>query len=67
MRWWPDRRAANRHLGKSERETAGAPSSAQRHTHFLDSRRIAAVARPARLVLLLVDEFAALGRLEPLK
>jgi type IV secretion system protein VirD4 len=34
------RRAANRHLGKSEREAAGVLSSAQRHTHFLDSARI---------------------------
>ncbi|WP_394762112.1 type IV secretory system conjugative DNA transfer family protein, partial [Phenylobacterium sp.] len=34
------RRAANRHLGKSEREAAGVLSSAQRHTHFLDSVRI---------------------------
>ena len=28
-------RAANRHLGKSDREAAGVLSSAQRHTHFL--------------------------------
>jgi len=34
------RRAANRHLGKSEREASGVLSSAQRHTHFLDSARI---------------------------
>ncbi|SSC70160.1 unnamed protein product [Ciceribacter sp. T2.26MG-112.2] len=33
-------RAANRHLGKSEREAAGVLSSAQRHTHFLDSPRM---------------------------
>ncbi len=33
-------RAANRHLGKSDREAAGVLSSAQRHTHFLDSPRI---------------------------
>ena len=107
-------RAANRHLGKSDREAAGVLSSAQRHTHFLDSPRMAAVmehsdfgfaelkertcslflvlppdrldayarwlrlmvaqslsalartsARPERLpVLFLLDEFAALGRLE---
>lgn len=36
-------RAANRQLGKSEREAAGVLSSAQRHTHFLDSQRMAAV------------------------
>lgn len=110
------RRAANRHLSKSDREAAGVLSSAQRHTHFLDSARInAAMARsdfrfadlktsrctvflvlpPDRLdtyarwlrllvaqaikdlsrtpglggppVLLLLDEFAALGRLEPVE
>jgi type IV secretion system protein VirD4 len=33
-------RAANRHLAKSDREAAGVLSSAQRHTHFLDSPRI---------------------------
>jgi type IV secretion system protein VirD4 len=109
-------RAANRHLGKTDREAAGVLSSAQRHTHFLDSRRMGAVldrsdfrfedlkdrvctvflvlppdrlgthsrwlrllvaqaigalarstAQPARPVLLLLDEFAALGRLEPLE
>lgn len=109
-------RAANRHLSKSGREAAGVLSSAQRHTHFLDSQRMAAVlehsdfrfedlkagvctvflvlpperlstharwlrllvaqsigalakstARPERPVLLLLDEFAALGRLEPLE
>lgn len=36
-------RAANRHLGKSDREAAGVLSAAQRHTHFLDSPRITAV------------------------
>jgi type IV secretion system protein VirD4 len=36
-------RAANRHVGKAAREAAGVLSSAQRHTHFLDSRRMAAV------------------------
>jgi type IV secretion system protein VirD4 len=36
-------RAANRHLGKSDREAAGVLSAAQRHTHFLDSARMAAV------------------------
>ena len=36
-------RAANRHLGKSDREAASVLSAAQRHTHFLDSPRIAAV------------------------
>lgn len=110
------RRAANRHLGKSEREAAGVLSSAQRHTHFLDSVRInwtmarsdfrfadlkeskatvflvlpperldaysrwlrlmVAQAihdlartpdRPAAPVLFLLDEFAALGRLEPVE
>ncbi len=109
-------RAANRHLGKSDREATGVLSSAQRHTHFLDSPRMARVlsrsdfafadlkhaaatvflvlpperlathARWLRLlvgqaihelarapregdgsVLLLLDEFAALGRLEPIE
>jgi type IV secretion system protein VirD4 len=111
-------RAANRHLGKADREAAGVLSAAQRHTHFLDSRRITqSLARdevrfedlrdrratiflvlpPERLgtharwlrllvaqalrslarrpahggalpapVLFLLDEFATLGRLEPL-
>jgi len=36
-------RAANRMLGKSDREAAGVLSAAQRHTHFLDSPRMAAV------------------------
>jgi type IV secretion system protein VirD4 len=36
-------RAANRYLSKSHREAAGVLSGAQRHTHFLDSPRIAAV------------------------
>lgn len=36
-------RAANRHLGKSEREAAGVLSAAQRHTHFLDSPRMTSV------------------------
>lgn len=35
-------RAASRFLGKADREAAGVLSSAQRHTHFLDSPRIAA-------------------------
>ena len=110
------RRAANRHLGKSEREAAGVLSSAQRHTHFLDSVRInqtmassdfrfadlketkatvflvlpperldaysrwlrlmvaqaihdlaRSPAQPAAPVLFLLDEFAALGRLEPVE
>jgi type IV secretion system protein VirD4 len=109
-------RAANRHLGKSDREASGVLSAAQRHTHFLDSPRIVDVtsasdfafadlkersetvflclppdrldtysrwlrllisqavtdmarspARPARPVLFLLDEFAALGRLEPVE
>lgn len=34
-------RAANRFLGKADREAASVMSSAQRHTHFLDSSRIA--------------------------
>jgi type IV secretion system protein VirD4 len=33
-------RAANRHLGKSDREASGVLSAAQRHTHFLDSPRM---------------------------
>jgi type IV secretion system protein VirD4 len=110
------RRAANRHLVKSEREASGVLSSAQRHTHFLDSARInqtmassdfrfadlkeakatvflvlpperldaysrwlrlmvaqaihdlaRSPARPAAPVLFLLDEFAALGRLEPVE
>jgi type IV secretion system protein VirD4 len=110
------RRAANRHLGKSEREASGVLSSAQRHTHFLDSARLnqtmassdfrfgdlketkatvflvlpperldayscwlrlmvaqaihdlaRSPARPAAPVLFLLDEFAALGRLEPVE
>lgn len=36
-------RAANRHLGKTDREATGVLSSAQRHTHFLDSPRMTAV------------------------
>lgn len=36
-------RAANRQLGKSDREAAGVLSAAQRHTHFLDSPRMTAV------------------------
>lgn len=36
-------RAANRHLGKSDREAAGVLSAAQRHTHFLDSPRMICV------------------------
>ena len=109
-------RAANRHLGKSDREAAGVLSAAQRHTHFLDSPRMTAVlgasdfsfadvkarattaylvlppdrlatyarwlrlmlaqgltdlarapSSPARSVLFLLDEFAALGRLEPVE
>jgi type IV secretion system protein VirD4 len=36
-------RAANRHRGKSDREAAGVLSSAQRHTHFLDSPRMTTV------------------------
>ena len=108
-------RAAARQLGKADREAAGVLSSAQRHTHLLDSPRLAAsmsrsdfrwrnlrgssatvflVLPPDRMgayarwlrlmiaqciqelartpqrpdtppVLLLLDEFAALGRLEP--
>ena len=109
-------RAANRHLSKSDREAAGVLSAAQRHTHFLDSPRMARVlgrsdfrfaelkertatvflvlppdrlstysrwlrllvtqslaelgrspARPVAPVLYLLDEFAALGRLEPVE
>ncbi|RVG82183.1 type IV secretory system conjugative DNA transfer family protein [Sinorhizobium meliloti] len=36
-------RAANRFLGKSDREAAGVLSAAQRHTHFLDSPRMTAM------------------------
>jgi type IV secretion system protein VirD4 len=36
-------RAANRHLSKGDREAAGVLSSAQRHTHFLDSDRMSQV------------------------
>lgn len=36
-------RAANRQLGKDSREAAGVLSTAQRHTHFLDSPRMTAV------------------------
>jgi type IV secretion system protein VirD4 len=36
-------RAANRQLGKSDREAAGVLSTAQRHTHFLDSPRMTSV------------------------
>lgn len=36
-------RAANRHLGKSDREGSGVLSAAQRHTHFLDSPRMTKV------------------------
>jgi type IV secretion system protein VirD4 len=110
-------RAANRYLGKADREAAGVLSAAQRHTHFLDSPRMAAllsrsdfgfealrsahatvflVLPPDRLatharwlrlmiahaigalakrrahpdqppILFLLDEFAALGRLEPVE
>jgi type IV secretion system protein VirD4 len=109
-------RAANRQLGKSDREAAGVLSSAQRHTHFLDSPRLVestsasdfrfsdlkerpgtvflclppdrldtyarwlrllvaqavtdmarSPARPQHPVLFLLDEFAALGRLEPVE
>lgn len=109
-------RAANRHLSKSDREAAGVLSAAQRHTHFLDSPRMARVLgrsdfrfselkegtatvflvlppdrlstyarwlrllvtqslaelarspiRPVAPVLYLLDEFAALGHLEPVE
>jgi type IV secretion system protein VirD4 len=36
-------RAANRHLSKADREAASVLSTAQRHTHFLDSPRMTAV------------------------
>ena len=42
----PDRlaaRSANSFLGKADREAASVLSNAQRHTHFLDSPRIAKV------------------------
>lgn len=109
-------RAANRQLGKSEREASGVLSSAQRHTHFLDSPRMTTVlgrsdfafadmkatpttvylvlppdrlgsyarwlrllvsqglvdlarsaGRPSSPILFLLDEFAALGRLDPVE
>lgn len=109
-------RAANRHLAKSDREASGVLSSAQRHTHFLDSSRMTQVMqtssfdfvdlkertgtvflvlppdrldaygrwlrlmvaqaitamarsslRPPSPVLFLLDELAALGRLEPVE
>ncbi len=41
-------RAANRQRGKSDREATGVLSSAQRHTHFLDSERIDSVTYPRR-------------------
>jgi len=36
-------RAANRFVGKADREAASVLSNAQRHTHFLDSPRMASV------------------------
>jgi len=36
-------RAANRFVGKADREASGVLSAAQRHTHFLDSPRMTAV------------------------
>ena len=109
-------RAANRHLAKDHREASGVRSSAQRHTHFLDSPRMTAVLgysdfsfaalkkgtttvflvlppdristysrwlrlmvsqamtdlarasiQPPAPVLFLLDEFAALGWLEPVE
>lgn len=109
-------RAANRRLGQNDREAASILTTAQRHTHFLDSAmiqrvtartdfsfmdvanhsgsvflvlppdRIATYSRwlrvmvgqaiteiarakepPARRVLFMLDECAALGRLEPLQ
>jgi type IV secretion system protein VirD4 len=36
-------RFANRHAGKTSREASGVLSTAQRHTHFLDSPRMTAV------------------------
>ena len=109
-------RAANRHLAKSDPEASGVLSSAQRHTHFLDSPRMTVVmdrsdfafaalkeqtttvflvlppdristysrwlrlmvsqamtdlarssVQPPEPVLFLLDEFAALGRLEPVE
>jgi type IV secretion system protein VirD4 len=36
-------RAANRHLSKADREAASVLSTAQRHTHFLDSPRMTQV------------------------
>lgn len=36
-------RAAPRHLAKADREAAGVLSAAQRHTHFIDSPRMARV------------------------
>lgn len=108
------RRAASRHLQKEDRERSGVVSTAQSHTHFLDSPRMADVmaessvdlarmkhepatlylvlpahyldtysrwlrlviasalhelartfGRPERRVLFLLDEFANLGRMNP--
>lgn len=109
-------RAANRQLGKSDREASSVLSVAQRHTHFLDSIRMGRVlnrsdfsfadlkrgtatvflvlpperlsayyrwlrlmvtqslrelsidrTRPAKPIVYLLDEFAALGHLAPIE
>ena len=39
-------RAANRQLGKSDKEATGVLSAAQRHTHFLDSPRMTMIGSP---------------------
>ena len=44
-------RAANRMLSKSDRESAGVLSSAQRHTHFLDSPKMQRVLQTGTLKL----------------
>lgn len=44
-------RAANRMLSKSDREAAGVLSSAQRHTHFLDSPKMQRVLQTGELRL----------------
>lgn len=51
-------RAANRQLGKADREAASVLSSAQRHTHFLDSPRIVEATARSDLALGVLGEGA---------
>ena len=61
-------RAANRHVSKSHREAAGVLSAAQRHTHFLDSTRIAQVVAASGFAFAnLKDEVAKLFLILPMK